>query len=99
MPGTGVTTIFSAVSAASGASAEIDISGNQIVNVQVVGNGFSGTVTVSQGAVTAKLGAVKVLTLSTYTGATEYYTFNPATLLQVSYTRTAGTLTVFAEAY
>jgi hypothetical protein len=99
MSGTGVTTLLSAASAASGASAEIDVSGNEYVNVQLVGAGFTGTVTISQGAASGALGATKALTLTDYTGATEYYALNPSTKLQVSYTRSAGTLTAYAEAY
>ncbi len=95
----GVTTVFSGVSAASGSSGEIDTSGAYTLAVQVSGTGFSGTVTVYQGAVSGKLTATKTLTLTSYTGHSEYYLLDPSTLTQIDYTRSAGTLTVYLEYY
>lgn len=95
----GVTTVFSAVSAASGSSGEIDTSGAYTLQVQVCGASFSGSVTVYQGAASGKLTATKTLSLAGHNDCSEYYVLDPSTLTQVDYTRTAGTLTVFLEYY
>jgi hypothetical protein len=95
----GVTTVLSNVSAASGSSGEIDTSGAYSLNVQLCGTGFTGTVTVYQGAASGKLVATKTLTLTSYGTCAEYYSLDPSTLVKVDYTRTAGSLTAYLEYY
>lgn len=96
----GVVTVFSAVSSgSSGTSSEINTAGPNKFNVQVCGTGLDGTVLVYQGGLSGKLGLTKTITLSGYTGCTEYYWFNPSTLTQIGYTRTAGTIDTITLEY
>lgn len=92
-------TVFSDVSAASGASAAERTAGYAHVRVQVCGTGFTGTVTAKQGANSTTLSDVKVLTLTGVTGCTaaNYVKLNPAVWTGFAYTRTAGAVTVYLE--
>lgn len=93
----GTRTVFDNVSALSGSSGPIDTTSCYALNVQVCGTGFSGAVVVSQGPTSTTLTAVKTLTLTTYTGCSEYYVLDLATYTQVDYTRTAGSMSVYLE--
>lgn len=95
----GVTTILPSVSEASGTSGVIDTSGARTLNVWVCGAGFSGTVTIKQGPTATTLTETKALTLTTNSDCTESYALLPATLLEVTYTRSAGSLSVYLEYY
>lgn len=93
----GVTTILSSVSAESGTSGVIDTSGARTLNVQFCGTGFSGTISVKQGAATTSLVETKALTLTTNSDCTNYYALVPSAFTEVAYTRTAGSLTAYLE--
>jgi hypothetical protein len=93
----GVTTILSGVSAASGTSGVIDTSGARVINVQACGTGFTGTITAKQGATTSTLVATKTAALTTNSDCTTYWALLPSTYTEVTYTRTAGSLTVYLE--
>lgn len=93
----GVTTILSDVSAASGTSGVIDTSGARVINVQACGTGFSGTITIKQGAKTTTLVATKTATLTLNSDCTTYWALLPSTYTEVTYTRSAGSLTVYLE--
>lgn len=95
----GVVTVFSAVSAASGTSGEINTSGGSQLRVQVCGTTFTGTVTIYQGAVSGALTATKTLTITENSDCSEYYDLRLSTLTRIDYTRTDGELTVFLEWY
>lgn len=98
-------TIFNAVSAASGSytdsrgNAAERTAGYQNIRFQVCGTGFTGTVTAKQGALATTTSEVKVLTLTGVTGcaAANYIKLNPATWTGFSYTRAAGSVTVYLE--
>ncbi len=93
----GVTTILSGVSASSGTSGVIDTSGARTLNVQLCGTGFSGVVLIKQGAKTTTLATVKTVTLTTNSDCTEYYALVPSAYTEVTYTRSAGSLTAYLE--
>lgn len=95
----GVTTILSGVSAASGTSGVIDTSGARTLNVWLCGTGFSGTATIKQGPTATTLTASKVVTFTTNSDCTESYALVPATYLEVTYTRSAGSLSAHLEYY
>ena len=94
----GVATILNGVSAASGTSGEIQTAGNTHLRVQACGTGFSGTLSIKQGEVTAKLTETKAVTLTTNSDCTTYYELRPSTLTEVAYTRSAGSVTVYLGA-
>jgi hypothetical protein len=85
-------TIWSAQTAASGTGAEIPVVAYRVLNVMACGTGFSGTVTINQGPVTGKLTPTKVITLTTNSDCTSYYTLNPSSLIRIDFTLTGGTL-------
>ena len=93
----GVTTVLSGVSAASGTSGVIDTSGARTLNVQFCGTGFSGTGVVKQGATATTLVATKTVTFTTNSDCTEYYALVPSAFTEVTYTRSAGSLTAYLE--
>jgi hypothetical protein len=92
-----VKTVLDAVSAASGSSAVIDTGGAKVLNVQVCGTGFSGTVLVKQGAAPTKVVTTKTFTLVLNSDCTNYYSLVPSTSTQITYTRSAGSVTVYLE--
>lgn len=94
----GVATILSGVSAASGTSGEIQTAGNTHLRVQACGTSFSGVVTIKQGEFTGKLTPTKTITLTSNSDCTSYYILQPSALTEVAYTRSAGTLTVYLGA-
>lgn len=93
----GVTTILSGVSAASGTSGVIDTSGARTLNVQACGTGFSGTLSIKQGAKTTTVVETKAVTLTLNSDCTTYYALVPSAYTEVAYTRSAGSLTVYLE--
>lgn len=93
----GVTTILSSVSAASGTSGVIDTSGARTLNVQACGTGFSGAITIKQGAVTTTVVATKTATLTLNSDCTTYFVLRPSAYTEVAYTRSAGSLTAYLE--
>jgi hypothetical protein len=93
----GVTTILTGVSAASGTSGVVDTSGARVLNVQLCGTGFSGTVSIKQGAKATTLVQTKAVTMTLNSDCTEYYALVPSAFVEVSYTRTAGSLTAYLE--
>ena len=88
---------LSGVSAASGSSSVYDTGGARTLNVQVCGTGFSGEILVKQGANSAGLVTTKTITLTTNSDCTEYYSLVPSTVTQITYTRTAGSVSVYLE--
>lgn len=72
---------------------------NAVPSFQVCGTNFSGTVVFKQGLKTGKLATVRTLTLSSYTGCTEYYQHLPSPIVQFSGTRTDGSVTVYFDWY
>lgn len=93
----GVTTILNGVSAASGTSGVIDTSGARTLNVQACGTGFTGTLSIKQGAKTTTLVETKAISLTTNSDCTTYYALIPSAYVEVAYTRSAGSLTVYLE--
>lgn len=93
----GVTTILPSVSAASGTSGVIDTSGARTLNVQLCGTGFSGVVLIKQGAKTTTLATVKTVTMTLNSDCLEYYALVPSAFVEVTYTRSAGSLTAYLE--
>lgn len=94
----GTVTVVDGSSAASWTSSEYEIN-NAVPSFQVCGTGFSGTVTFKQGLKTGKLVATRTLTLSSYTGCTEYYQELPSPIVQLTGARSAGTVTVYLDWY
>lgn len=92
-----VRTVLDNVSAASGSSSVYDTGGARTLNVQVCGTGFSGTVLIKQGSATTKLVTTKTITLTLNSDCTEYYSLVPSTYTQITYTRSAGSVTVYME--
>lgn len=94
----GTVTVVEDSSAASWSSAEYQLD-NAVPSFQVCGTGFDGTVVFKQGLKSGKLVATRTLTLSGYTGCTEYYQELPSTVAQFTGTRSAGTVTVYLDWY
>lgn len=85
------------VSAASGSSSVYDTGGARTLNVQVCGTGFTGAIVVKQGASSTALVTTKTISLTTNSDCTEYYSLVPSTYTQITYTRSAGSVTVYLE--
>lgn len=94
----GTVTVIEDSSAATWSSSEYEIN-NAVPSFQVCGTGFSGTVVFKQGLKTGKLVATRTLTLSSYTGCTEYYQELPSPVVQFTGTRSGGTVTVYLDWY
>lgn len=94
----GTVTVVEDSSAATWSSVEYQLD-NAVPSFQVCGTGFSGTVAFKQGLKTGKLVATRTLTLTTYTGCTEYYQELPSPIVQVTGTRSAGSVTVYLDWY
>ena len=89
--------VLDGVSAASGSSRVLDTGGARTLNVQACGTGFSGDIVVKQGAAQAALVTTKTITLTLNSDCTGYYSLVPSTYTQITYTRTAGSVTVYME--
>lgn len=96
--GAGVRTVLNAVSAASGTSGEIATQGNARLRIQACGTGFTGTLSIRQGESAANLTETKAVTLTLNSDCSTYYDLRPSSLLEVTYTRTAGSVTVILGA-
>lgn len=95
----GVTTLTPADPAADYDSGEINVAGPNKFNVQACTTGWTGDLVFKQGAKTGKLVTTKTVSLTTSTGCTTYYRFEPSELLQIVGDRNgAGTLdTLYIE--
>lgn len=97
--------MLDAVSAASGSATTQRTAGYAWIRVQACGgtggDAFSGTVSITQGSAKTAVVEVLALTLSGVDGcaAANYRTLNPAAWTGASYTRSAGKLTLYLEAY
>ena len=87
--------VFDGATAEAGASQVYDTQGAWKLSVQACGTGFSGVVYVNQGEAPNALTPTKTLTLTDYGDCSEYYLLDPSSYTQVSYSRTAGALTVY----
>lgn len=94
----GTVTVVENSTAASWTSTERTID-NAVPSFQVCGTGFSGTVVFKQGLKTGKLVATRTLTLSSYTGCTEYYQELPSPIVQFTGTNSGGSVTVYFDWY
>jgi hypothetical protein len=95
----GVTTLTPADPSADYDSGEINVAGPNKFNVMACTTGWTGTLTFSQGPKTGKLVTTKTVSLTTSTGCTTYYRFEPSEFLQIVGDRDdAGTLdTLYIE--
>lgn len=84
-----------AASEASGVSKIYDTGGGRAINVQVCGTGFSGTVLVKQGEGTSSLVTTYTWTLTSNSDCTNYRKFEPSTYTQITYTRSAGSVSAY----
>lgn len=91
------TKVIDNASLASGSSLVYDTGGARTLNVQVCGVGFTGEVVVKQGAAETALVASKTLPFAAISDCTGYYSLVPSTYTQITYTRTAGSLSVYLE--
>ena len=85
-------------SAASGSSSVYDTSVARDINVQVCGTGFSGAVLVKQGESADSLVTTYTWTLTTNSDCTNYRKLAGSSYTQITYTRSAGSLTVYLGA-
>lgn len=90
--------VLDGVSAASGSSSVYDTSVARDINVQVCGTGFSGTVVVKQGESADALVTTYTWTLTTNSDCTNYRKLATSTYTQITYTRSAGSVTVYLGA-
>lgn len=84
-------------SAASGTVPAFRTAGYTVNHFQVCGTGFSGVVTALQGAKSTTTTATKVATISGLTGCSEYYLLNPSAWTGYSWTRSAGSFSLYRE--
>ena len=84
-------------SEASGSSPVFDTVGARTLNVQVCGVAFTGEVLVKQGAASVALVTTKTLPFTGLDDCTGYYSLVPSTNTQITFTRSAGALTVYLE--